>query len=770
MNNQKVKLAIGSLLHDIGKLLYRYNDGRNHSISGADYLKNELDINDPDIINQVKYHHTSLLKTADIDNDSLAYITYIADNISSAIDRRTNENEEPGFNREIPLESIFNLFKGNSQKKYYAAQQLTDVINYPSDVSSGFDEAFYSKIISHLEENLKSIEYTDEYLSSLLELLEVELSYIPSSTMKKEVADISLYDHLKLTSGISMCIYDWLQSNSITNYKDYLYNNSNGFYDAKAFLLFSMDISGIQDFIYTIASKDALKMLRSRSFYLELLMEHSIDELLSILELNRSNLLYSGGGHAYMILPNTEDVLTKLRDFEIEINNWFISHFNISLYMACGWQECSANELHNEPCGSYREIFKNVSSRISQKKVQRYTPHQIMLMNNQTTTENTRECSVCHSTDLLNENNTCSICESLIKMSPQILHKGFYVVKESEKKDNTIPLPFNKCLIATNEKETLKYIQEDNAKRIYTKNDSYTGVNVSKKLWIGDYTTNESFEEFANNATGINRMAVLRADVDNLGSAFINGFANEKNGDKYMTISRTATFSRKMSMFFKYHINSILKKGTYYLYDNEELKQRAITIVYSGGDDLFIVGSWDEVIGFAIDLHNSFEKFTQGTMSISGGIGIFPAKYPISSMALQTGLLEEKSKNFDGKNAITIFDKKSTFSWNDFIHNVVEEKLHFIKQLFDKLPHKGNSFLYRLLDLMRELENDKINIARIAYLLSRVQEEIKNNEDIDFTGMSKNIYCWSQNSKDKNELITAIYIYVYLNREISKED
>ena len=71
---------------------------------------------------------------------------------------------------------------------------------------------------------------------------------------------------------------------------------------------------------------------------------------------------------------------------------------------------------------------------------------------------------------------------------------------------------------------------------------------------------------------------------------------------------------------------------------------------------------------------------------------------------------------------------------------------------------------------MRELENDKINIARIAYLLSRVQEECTNSEDIDFTGMSKNIYCWSQNYKDKNELITAIYIYVYLNREISKED
>ena len=60
-----------------------------------------------------------------------------------------------------------------------------------------------------------------------------------------------------------------------------------------------MDISGIQDFIYTINNKGALKGLRARSFYLEIMMEHLIDELLEKVELSRANLIYSGGGHAY---------------------------------------------------------------------------------------------------------------------------------------------------------------------------------------------------------------------------------------------------------------------------------------------------------------------------------------------------------------------------------------------------------------------------------------------------------------------------------------
>ena len=106
MTEENVKLVIGALLHDIGKLLYRYNDGRNHSRSGYEYLKDVIHISNKEILEQVLYHHASLLKGAKIENDSLAYITYIADNIASAIDRRKTEEEEPGFDREMSLQRL----------------------------------------------------------------------------------------------------------------------------------------------------------------------------------------------------------------------------------------------------------------------------------------------------------------------------------------------------------------------------------------------------------------------------------------------------------------------------------------------------------------------------------------------------------------------------------------------------------------------------------------------------------------------------------------
>lgn len=109
MNDQKAKLGIGALLHDIGKVIYRQgNDRRNHSTSGYDYLKTEAGVNDSEVLNCVRYHHASHLKNASIADESLAYIVYIADNIAAFADRRKRENtEEKGFEVSVPAAECF---------------------------------------------------------------------------------------------------------------------------------------------------------------------------------------------------------------------------------------------------------------------------------------------------------------------------------------------------------------------------------------------------------------------------------------------------------------------------------------------------------------------------------------------------------------------------------------------------------------------------------------------------------------------------------------
>lgn len=106
-----------------------------------------------------------------------------------------------------------------------------------------------------------------------------------------------------------------MNENKITDFKTLLDKESD-FMNEKMFLLYSMDVSGIQDFIYTIATQKVLKGLRTRSFYLEIVIEHCIDTLLERTGLTRANLIYSGGGHAYVILPNTDGIKEILVEYE----------------------------------------------------------------------------------------------------------------------------------------------------------------------------------------------------------------------------------------------------------------------------------------------------------------------------------------------------------------------------------------------------------------------------------------------------------------------
>ena len=116
-----------------------------------------------------------------------------------------------------------------------------------------------------------------------------------------------------------------------------------------AFLLYTADFSRIQRFIYTVHTEGALRSLRSRSFFLELLMEHYMDELLDGCGLTRTNILYSGGGHCYLLLPNTAAVQQTLADWNRAFNGWLNEQFGVQLFLANGWTPCSANDLCNVP-------------------------------------------------------------------------------------------------------------------------------------------------------------------------------------------------------------------------------------------------------------------------------------------------------------------------------------------------------------------------------------------------------------------------------------
>lgn len=774
MEDRRINVILGGLFHDIGKVLYRYNDGRNHSNSGYDFMK-ENGVLNQEILEQVKYHHVKNIRNANIDDDSLAYITYWADNVASGADRRNLDIDTEGlkYDKYVALESVFNILNGNNKKCTYEIQEIFDngEINYPTDIPKENSKEIYGKIISNLSNCIKRLNLDTAYINSALGVLEANLSYVPSSSDKTQLVDISLFDHMKITAAIGSCLHEYFIDNGITNYKEALFDNESEWYKKDCFLMFAMDISGIQNFLYSIGDSGALKTLRAKSFYLEIMLEHVIDELLERLNLSRANLIYSGGGHAYILLPNTENVKSIVDSFEREIKKWYLDNFDIKLYIAMGYQYCSANDLMNISDNEenvYESIFKKLSERISDKKANRYSFEEIKILNNKSHIQDIRECSVCGRTDLLNDENLCEFCDSFQNISNDILYKDFVTILSSPDENvKGIRLPLDRYMIMENEERLfLRIKNRNNYIRSYSKNKMYTGHNMATRLWIGDYAKASEFSELANSAKGVKKLGVLRGDVDNLGQAFVRGFES-----KYSSLSRTATFSRKMNMFFKLHVNNILRNGEF-TFSNSG-KERNIVIVYSGGDDMFLIGAWNEIIEVAVDVSNALKLYTLDALSISAGVGIFPSKYPVKAMARQTGALEDTSKKIDGKDSITLFEddiNSAAYKWEDFQNGVINEKYRLIEKYFMTMQDKGMSSIYKLMGYIRNIDDDRINLARLAYMLGRMEPDKKASQEIKnlYYEFAYNIYEWvedDEQNKNKKELIKAIYLYVYLHRE-----
>ena len=338
----------------------------------------------------------------------------------------------------------------------------------------------------------------------------------------------------------------------------------------------------------------------------------------------------------------------------------------------------------------------------------------------------------------------------------------------------SVILPFGKYLTADNEDQLTTRMENDSSYlRSYVKNKMYTGKRLASRIWVGDYCKEKDFAQFVEKCQGIKRLGVFRADIDNLGQAFVNGFSSE-----YNTISRTSELSSKLSLFFKHDINTILNEPKFKLY-HDLADDREVTIVYSGGDDVFAVGSWEDIIGFAVDLRESFKKFSLGTLTISGGIGIFPEKYPIYEMASATGDLEDISKKMKDqkgnavKDSITLFDESGCYRWDTFTEIVVGEKLKTLRDFLDDNKEKGKAMLYNMLSLIREKDDgSRLNLARFAYLISRISPE--NKDDIEmserFSNFRRKIYGWINNDEDRRQLVTAIYLYVYSIRDSERNE
>lgn len=809
------------LLHDIGKIFQRAEQSRDtHSVIGERTLRPFFHHQDNPILTAVSHHHKKALEKETLPADDISYIIYEADNLASALDRRSaGKKYGMKFDGTLPLCNLFNIFnrEGTTDYSAYAVQSIDAEkrpLPYPAPQKTIHNTPpHYQEVGRQLTQAFTELSPEDMTVSELLQLLEKTTTYIPSSTDLQEIPDISLYDHQKLTAALAVCIWHYLNDHNLHDYASCCYGTQQDMMrKVPMYLMVSGDISGIQKFIYTIPSKGALKSLRGRSLYLDILLEDIVDEILTACDVSRTCLLYTGGGHFYMILPNTQHVKDVLAAFSSQLDEWFLHYYGTQLYMALAYTECSAMDFSIDGIGAGK-VFQQVSRELGKAKLCRYEESQLEQLFDPQSVYNKvidaeRECAICHTStkrlrpygDGETEAEACDTCNALYQLGQDSLQQDIFFVSETAFKDS-LPLPgYGKKLFLkiTSQKDAAHL---GKACRIYLKNGWMLHEDIVTHLWMGDYITKSSaghpveFTELAaesggsKEAASIERIGILRADVDNLGAAFIAGFAHQ-----YDTLSRKAALSRSLSLFFKHYINEICSGHTadpgkkFTLFQDENKEKRKLHIIYSGGDDMFLAGAWDDILEVAVDLRHAFRQFTNGKLTFSAGVGFFQPTCPISQMARKTGELEDYAKGNPTKNSIALFGNINDYTggqeisltmrydWDTFEKDVCGEKLHFLETHFNigtevdatKLT-VGKGLLYRILDLLRA--PGSLNLARLAYLLGRLEPDKKHAQQHPcYDEIRNRLYEWSKEEKHRRALMTAIELLIYHKRDKEGEN
>ncbi len=96
-----------------------------------------------------------------------------------------------------------------------------------------------------------------------------------------------------------------------------------------------------------------------------------------------------------------------------------------------------------------------------------------------------------------------------------------------------------------------------------------------------------------------------------------------ENSDVTNSFESFDSFSKTMDNFFSLYVPKMMKEN----YPNTYT-------VFAGGDDLFLLGAWNEILDLARDIEKEFKLFVNDDkLSISFGIAIAKPTTPIRYLA-----------------------------------------------------------------------------------------------------------------------------------------
>lgn len=569
----------------------------------------------------------------------------------------------------------------------------------------------------------------EKQFDTIFEICRMYLWCLPASARKEEIEDVSLFEHQKATAALAACLYCYHEE------KGTLEEQVIRSKDDQKYLLFCGDISGIQSFIYQISSKGAYKTLKGRSLFIELLAEMLARKYIETFSLTPANILYASGGKFYLLLPNTDLVADELPKLKDSINHELFKRFNGDVYVRTGQEPLSKGDLTRQGDRTLSHIWDDLGRRLVFEDRRRYASlardHYDGLFDIGNKAK-TASCAVCHSAMHPKEEGPEQKCQTCRKMEDigrelgtasyivmgdngstldkkpaiELLGKHFWFVDSDDIERGGLS-PHHDCLVwALNSTGFAKLARIE----------SLSIINAAPMIAGGTHGFQKEFQEIANESEGVQRLGVLRMDVDSLGKIFSQGLrdyqhSKEKDTYRFHSLGRITTMSWQLSFFFGALVPGIIR-------GNKQWKER-VTVVYSGGDDLFLLGAWHALPEAAFTISKKFGAFScnNPSFTLSGGMVMTGGKFPIYKSAEMAGEAEVKAKKH-----VTVFQEKKDKAEEKNSFTFLDTPMHWKEfsaltgmknDLYPLLQEKDNrSLLNRLRDIASSWAESRDRLLR----------------------------------------------------------
>jgi CRISPR-associated protein Csm1 len=589
--------------------------------------------------------------------------------------------------------------------------------------------------------------------------MQFDVEYIDNIINKKYTTKIDKKDILTNSDNLYYNALTAVEDKSII--AKYDEDKLNDILDAlgEDILMISGDFWGIQKFIFNdLTTKKASKILRSRSAMVELITYVVVDILKQ--EFNAKEVLFGAG--KFMVLAKIEeDYEEKIKNIQKELDNYFLINFFGQNGFVLSYQKTSKEKLLNQDSLEMKDDLINLQKNNELKKLNKFNlidieEEKININVFSGAKSDDEICNFCkkRAKSIVIESDSdkekaCEVCYNQIILGEKLTKNRYvkiFTSKNQEKKDNVLIFKYNNDFYYA---KFFNKIDDDLENVFDISNNKYDGI---AKWPLGAFVAKKdnkikSFEELQE--TSIALMA-LKADVDRLGKTF---------REFYMTsFKKFNRLSRELNFFFSNYV-------PYFIENTQEYKDK-VYVIFSGGDDLFIIGEYKSMVKLTKDLRERFYKFSLQKATLSFGLTMFKHSTPINYISQITDDAEKRAKevkkNNEDRNGIDIF--KISMKFDTFLD--IEKKWQEIEEELEEKDLKSTTLYYRLLEFcdMREyiLNNPKNAMwrSKLKYLKTRNLDKLS---DENYKKLVELIDNYAQKLKP------FIYLSIYAKREKSNK-